>query len=159
MAIISFRPKQVSKKLLSVLKDRSFDVIANRYGLTDDSERKTLEAIGGKYGITRERVRQIENAALASIRKSKEMEESKEVFTKTEAHAERLEAELEGSVMSGGRLHPAVKELRAVRGQLVTIYSQLLITPRGRVASRMTESQARSAGAKQDKLEEFLSGN
>lgn len=78
---------------------------------------------------------------------------------KTEAHAERLEAELEGSVMSGGRLHPAVKELRAVRGQLVTIYSQLLITPRGRVASRMTESQARSAGAKQDKLEEFLSGN
>lgn len=80
MAIISFRPKQVSKKLLSVLKDRSFDVIANRYGLTDDSERKTLEAIGGKYGITRERVRQIENAALASIRKSKEMEESKEVF-------------------------------------------------------------------------------
>lgn len=80
MAIISFRPKQVSKKLLSVLKDRSFDVIANRYGLTDDTERKTLEAIGNKYGITRERVRQIENAALGSIRKSKEMEESKEVF-------------------------------------------------------------------------------
>lgn len=80
MAIISFRPKQVSKKLLSVLKDRSFDVIANRYGLTDDTERKTLEAIGQKYGITRERVRQIENAALSSIRKSSEMEESKEVF-------------------------------------------------------------------------------
>jgi DNA-directed RNA polymerase sigma subunit (sigma70/sigma32) len=80
MAIISFRPKQVSKKLLSSLKDRSFDVIANRYGLTDDAERKTLEAIGQKYGITRERVRQIENAALNTIRKSKEMEESKEVF-------------------------------------------------------------------------------
>lgn len=81
MAIISFRPKQVSKKLLSTLKDRSFDVIANRYGLTDDSERKTLEAIGKKYGITRERVRQIENAALGSIRKSKEMDDSKEVFS------------------------------------------------------------------------------
>lgn len=80
MAIISFRPKQVSKKLLSALKDRSFDVISNRYGLTDDTERKTLEAIGKKYGITRERVRQIENAALTSIRKSKEMEESKPIF-------------------------------------------------------------------------------
>jgi uncharacterized protein (UPF0297 family) len=80
MAIISFRPKQVSKKLLASLKDRSFDVIANRYGLTDDAERKTLEAIGQKYGITRERVRQIENTALNTIRKSKEMEETKEVF-------------------------------------------------------------------------------
>ena len=80
MAIISFRPKQVSKKLLNSLKDRSFDVIANRYGLTDDAERKTLEAIGQKYGITRERVRQIENSALNTIRKSKEMEESKEIF-------------------------------------------------------------------------------
>lgn len=80
MAIISFRPKQVSKKLLSSLKDRSFDVIANRYGLLDDAERKTLEAIGDKYGITRERVRQIENTALNTIRKSKEMEEHKPIF-------------------------------------------------------------------------------
>ncbi len=80
MAIISFRPKQVSKKLMSSLKDRSFDVIANRYGLLEDAERKTLEAIGDKYGITRERVRQIENTALNTMRKSKEMEEHKAVF-------------------------------------------------------------------------------
>lgn len=80
MAIISFRPKQVSKQLLSMLKDRSFDVVANRYGLTDDTERKTLEAIGKKYGITRERVRQIENAALNAIRKSDEMEKNSAVF-------------------------------------------------------------------------------
>ncbi|MFA5933670.1 MAG: HTH domain-containing protein, partial [Candidatus Paceibacterota bacterium] len=45
------------------------DVVSNRFGLTEDAERKTLEAIGEKYGITRERVRQIENAALASIKK------------------------------------------------------------------------------------------
>ncbi len=90
MAIISFRPKQVSKKLLSTLKDRSFDVIANRYGLTDDTERKTLEAIGQKYGITRERVRQIENAALGSIRKSKEMEDNKEIFDELKALLHKL---------------------------------------------------------------------
>ncbi len=90
MAIISFRPKQVSKKLLSVLKDRSFDVIANRYGLTDDSERKTLEAIGQKYSITRERVRQIENAALGAIRKSPSMEENQPVFDELKDVIEKL---------------------------------------------------------------------
>ena len=95
MAIISFRPKQVSKKLLSSLKDRSFDIIANRYGLTDDAERKTLEAIGQKYGITRERVRQIENAALNSVRKSKEMEEHGEVFDELRSLIHNL-----GSVIS-----------------------------------------------------------
>ncbi|MDQ5883151.1 MAG: hypothetical protein QG654_63 [Patescibacteria group bacterium] len=80
MAIISFRPKHVSKKLLSVLKDRSLDIISNRYGLGEDTKRKTLEAIGQKYGITRERVRQIENAALSSIRKSDAMKSEDSVF-------------------------------------------------------------------------------
>ncbi len=67
---ISFKPKQVSKKIMSGLADRAHDVIENRFGLTADAEEKTLEAIGKKYGITRERVRQIENAAIASIKKS-----------------------------------------------------------------------------------------
>ncbi len=70
MAVINFKPKQVSKRLLSNLQDRSHDIITHRYGLTDDAQSKTLEAIGKKYGITRERVRQIENAALTAIRKS-----------------------------------------------------------------------------------------
>jgi hypothetical protein len=81
MAIITFRPKHVSKKLLSVLKDRSLDIVSNRYGLGEDTKRKTLEAIGQKYGITRERVRQIENAALAAIRKSEAMKELEGVFS------------------------------------------------------------------------------
>ncbi len=84
MAIISFRPKQTSKKLLGTLKDRSLDIIANRYGLSEDTKRKTLEAIGQKYGITRERVRQIENAALTSIRKSDVMKGEKAVFDELE---------------------------------------------------------------------------
>lgn len=95
MAIISFRPKQVTKRLLSVLKDRSFDVIANRYGLTEDAERKTLEAIGQKYGITRERVRQIENAALNSIRKSDMIEENKMVFDELQSLLNSLGAVVE----------------------------------------------------------------
>ncbi len=66
----SFKPKQVTKRLMSDLHERAADVISNRFGLNEDAEQKTLEAIGDKYKITRERVRQIENAALASIRKA-----------------------------------------------------------------------------------------
>jgi len=69
MTIISFKPKQVSKRLLVVLPDRARDVLTKRFGL-DKEERMTLEAIGQEYGITRERVRQIENFALNTIRKS-----------------------------------------------------------------------------------------
>lgn len=77
---ISFKPKQITKKMLSNLPERAYEVVTNRFGLTDDAERKTLEAIGKKYGITRERVRQIENAALALIRKSSSFKDEKAVF-------------------------------------------------------------------------------
>ena len=63
-------PKDTVKALLTVLPARAQDVIRQRYGLGKSSERATLEAIGDVYGITRERVRQIENFALKTIRKS-----------------------------------------------------------------------------------------
>jgi hypothetical protein len=77
---ISFKPKQVTKRLLSVLNDRARDVIVGRYGLGDNTNRLTLEAIGKKYGITRERVRQIENYSINNIRKSKEYTKEKKIF-------------------------------------------------------------------------------
>lgn len=79
--IISFKPKDVSKKLLSVLAKRSQDVIVNRYGLGARPTKLTLDAIGKKYGITRERVRQIENHSLATIRKSKVYKDLDPLFT------------------------------------------------------------------------------
>ncbi len=69
-AIITFKPKQVTKQLLVVLLPRAREVVTNRHGLGKSTGKMTLEAIGNQYGITRERVRQIENAALGSIRKS-----------------------------------------------------------------------------------------
>lgn len=77
---ITFKPKQVTKRMLSNLPERAYEVVTNRFGLTDDAQMKTLEAIGKKYGITRERVRQIENAALALIRKSAAFKDEKAVF-------------------------------------------------------------------------------
>ena len=77
---VTFKPKQVTKRMLGGLPPRAYEVIVNRFGLTDDTQRKTLEAIGQKYGITRERVRQIENTALGLIRKSESFKNEKDVF-------------------------------------------------------------------------------
>ena len=76
----TFKPKQVTKKILSPLRDRSLDIVKSRFGLGADVERRTLEAIGDKYGITRERVRQIEQAALVMIKKSEEYKSEKSTF-------------------------------------------------------------------------------
>ncbi len=78
---LSFKPKQVTKRLLSILNKRGQDVIESRYGLGAKSTKMTLDAIGKKYNITRERVRQIENHSLISIRKSKEYRDLESVFT------------------------------------------------------------------------------
>lgn len=78
-SIISFKPKQVSKKLLGTLNPRMRDIVSNRYGL-ENEKKMTLEAIGKMYDITRERVRQIENFALASIKKTAEYRDSLFVF-------------------------------------------------------------------------------
>jgi len=82
--IINFKPKQASKGLIAALTERSRDVMTKRYGLGKDPEPMTLDAIGKTYGITRERVRQIENHALAVIRKSKQYFEAKPVFDEVE---------------------------------------------------------------------------
>jgi len=80
MITLSFKPKQLTKKLLSALPDRAREVLISRYGLERGGKTKTLEAIGGLYGITRERVRQIENYGLMSIRKSDLFKEEQPVF-------------------------------------------------------------------------------
>jgi DNA-binding winged helix-turn-helix (wHTH) protein len=89
---IKFKPKQVTKRLLSVLSDRGRDVIVKRYGLDDSAKKLTLEGIGKKYGITRERVRQIENHSLMNIRKSKEYAKEKMAFDQLKAYVESLGA-------------------------------------------------------------------
>ncbi len=77
---LTFNPKKVVKGLLAPLPERSRTVVAQRFGLTDSGSRETLEAIGKKYDITRERVRQIENLALALIRKSRQYAELLPIF-------------------------------------------------------------------------------
>ncbi len=82
---LGFKPKEISKGLLSVLAKRAQDVLVSRYGLGAKSERLTLDAIGKKYNITRERVRQIENHSLATIRKSKAYKDATPAFGELKA--------------------------------------------------------------------------
>ena len=82
--VINFKPKQASKILLAALSLRSRDVMTKRYGLGKNPEPMTLDAIGKTYGITRERVRQIENHALTVIRKSKQYFDEKATFDEIE---------------------------------------------------------------------------
>ncbi len=81
---LNFKPKQSAKKLLVALQERSRDIITKRYGLGKNPDRMTLDAIGKAYGITRERVRQIENHAINTIRKSKSYTEEKATFDEIE---------------------------------------------------------------------------
>src|SRR6185369_7887148 len=91
---LSFKPKEVTKRLLSVLTKRAQDVIISRYGLGAKAQRLTLDAIGKKYNITRERVRQIENHSLLTIRKSKAYKDADAIFAELKA----LIAELGGVI-------------------------------------------------------------
>jgi hypothetical protein len=84
MATIKFKPKQTTKRLLSVLPDRAKQVLISRYGLGVKTDKMTLDSIGKLYGITRERVRQIENYALANIRKSDAYKTEKATFAELE---------------------------------------------------------------------------
>lgn len=88
--MITFKPKQVTKKLLAVLPDRARDVLEKRYGLGVAAEKATLESIGQTYGITRERVRQIENYGIGSIQKDDIYEEFKPIFDELHAAIDEL---------------------------------------------------------------------
>lgn len=68
--MLNFSPKNVVKELLSSLPDRSRKVLTDRFGLGAKSEKRTLDSIGQEYGITRERIRQIESHGIGSVRES-----------------------------------------------------------------------------------------
>jgi RNA polymerase sigma factor (sigma-70 family) len=53
--------------MLSGLEARERDVLLAHYGL-DESEPATYEQVGRRLGISKERVRQIEQTALAKLR-------------------------------------------------------------------------------------------
>ena len=58
---------QMLSDVLSTLDEREAGILRCRFGL-DGSSEKTLDEVGKIFGVTRERVRQIQNVALAKMR-------------------------------------------------------------------------------------------
>lgn len=88
----SFQPKNVTKDLLSGLPDRVRRVLTDRFGLQGAGKGRTLEAIGKEYGITRERIRQIESGGISAVRES----ESYTVHARTLEELKKAVQELGG---------------------------------------------------------------
>jgi len=69
---MNFNYQKICNDLLKDLPERTKDVISRRFGLiktkSGSAERETLELIGESYGITRERVRQIEEDGLSILK-------------------------------------------------------------------------------------------
>jgi len=113
MATISFKPKKITKKITSELADRASDVIMNRFGLTVDGKKKTLEEIGKKYNITRERVRQVEDAAISFIKKSSAYKEEQAVFDELKQLIKKL-----GSIVAEHELLAHISKDKATQNHI-----------------------------------------
>lgn len=57
------------RKILNQLSQKERDVLILRYGLDNNGVKKTLDEIGSQYGVSRERIRQIENRAISKLKK------------------------------------------------------------------------------------------
>lgn len=69
-----------TKEVFGGIKNpRIKDIISRRFGLTN-GQRETLESIGQDYGITRERVRQIEEVGLRQLKESGAIDTLKPLF-------------------------------------------------------------------------------
>jgi RNA polymerase primary sigma factor len=58
---------ELLKEVFATLTPRERAILSMRFGLEDDTPR-TLERIGAHFGVTRERIRQIQNEALEKLR-------------------------------------------------------------------------------------------
>ena len=72
--IVNQRQHEALMQILAQLDPRERDIIVSRYGLKDGKPAQTLEQVGQKLGVTKERIRQLESRALQKLRKIAEEE-------------------------------------------------------------------------------------
>jgi len=94
-----FIPSEFVLKLLKNLNSKEKDILTKRFGL-DGNSKKTLEQIGKDFEITRERIRQVQ---MAAIKKIKEMQDLKEEVEDIENLINRI-LEENGGLMEENKL-------------------------------------------------------
>lgn len=82
--------KRDLSRLISQLDERESEILRLRFGL-DGSDPLTLEDVGARFGVTRERVRQLQNIALTKIRRA--LIEQERQRSSEEVRDERIERE------------------------------------------------------------------
>ena len=65
---IDIKLKKEIDKTLSILNERERIIIELYFGINSDCESMTLESIGERYGLTKERIRQIKEKAIRKLR-------------------------------------------------------------------------------------------
>jgi len=63
------RQREAINTILEQLDERERSILQHRYGLERGTEPLTLEQVGSRFGVTKERIRQIEARALQKLRK------------------------------------------------------------------------------------------
>jgi RNA polymerase primary sigma factor len=66
--VVDDRIKAGLDNALSLLDEREREIVESYFGLNTECESMTLEAIGERYGLTKERIRQVKNKALMKLR-------------------------------------------------------------------------------------------
>lgn len=66
---VNHRQHEAIMQILDRLDERERNIIMYRFGLSQGSEPQTLEQLGGRFGVTKERIRQLESRALNKLRK------------------------------------------------------------------------------------------
>ena len=93
-------------ELLEVLDDRERKIIFERFGL-EGGKPKTLEEIGKIFRVTRERIRQLQNIALAKLRRALAKREKPIVRTRPNAiHQTRLSTSSQDASLPGQSYYP-----------------------------------------------------
>ena len=113
--------RQLLREVLATLKPREQEILKMRFGLNGD-EPKRLEAVGKHFGVTRERIRQIQEQSLAKLR---EMIEKRN--------------RVDWCIENGQRLNglPHLKPAKAVKHKRC-VRRQTKFKPAGSVRSRTT---------------------
>jgi len=68
------------KSALGILTDREQKILKMRFGM-DTGKYHTLEEVGREFGVTRERIRQIESKALSKLRKNRDAKKLKDYIS------------------------------------------------------------------------------